>query len=209
MKILIAEDEPVSRCLLEELLTDWGHEVVACADGLAALERLQGGDAPKLGILDWQMPGMDGVEVCRRLRAMPTGQPAYLILLTVRQGKDCIITGLEAGTNDYISKPFDVDELRARVNVGVRMVELQRSLAQRVRELEEALAHIKQLQGILPICMGCKKIRNDQDYWQQVESYIGERSEARFSHCLCPECLDKAMQSARAELGITSRDNNG
>lgn len=209
MRILIAEDEPVSRCLLKGLLTEWGHEVVACGDGLCALERLQGDDAPKLAILDWQMPGMDGVDVCRRLREKSTSAPAYLILLTVHQGKDCIITGLEAGANDYISKPFDADELRARVNVGVRVAELQRNLAQRVRELEEALAHIKQLQGILPICMGCKKIRDDQHYWQQVESYIGERSQARFSHCLCPECLSKAMQAARQELGIASPGNDG
>lgn len=209
MKILIADDEPVSRCLLEELLTDWGHEVVACSDGVPALEHMQSDNAPKLAILDWQMPSLDGVEVCRRVRAAPVAIPPYLILLTVRQEKGSIVIGLDAGANDYISKPFDADELQARVNVGVRMVELQQHLAQRIRDLEAALAHVRQLQGILPICMGCKKIRNDQDYWQQVESYIGERSQARFSHCLCPECLGKAMQTARQELGIASPGNDG
>lgn len=202
MKVLIAEDDPVSCCLLEELLTEWGHEVVAFFDGLAALERMQSEGAAKLAILDWQMPGMDGVEVCRRLRHRPTDQPPYLILLTVRQEKASIISGLEAGANDYIAKPYDSDELRARLNVGIRMVELQHRLAEHVRELENALAHVKQLQGILPICMYCKKVRNDQNYWQQVESYIGEHSQARFSHGLCPECAEKAMQAARAELGI-------
>lgn len=194
MKVLIAEDEPVTRCLLAELLTEWGHSVMACADGLAALEGLQSEDAPKLAILDWQMPGLDGVEVCRRLRAKPTAQAPYVILLTVRQEKNSIVIGLDAGANDYISKPFDTDELRARVNVGVRMVELQHQLARQVRDLEKALAHIKHLQGILPICMYCKKIRNDQNYWQQVESYVGEHSAARFSHGICPECLVKAEQ---------------
>ncbi len=194
MKVLIAEDDPVSCCLLDELLTEWGHEVTACGDGACALERLHAADAPKLAILDWQMPGVDGVEVCRRMRAVPTSEPPYFILLTARTEKASVIAGLEGGPNDYISKPFDADELHARVNVGARMVELQRQLAAHVREVEAAMAHIKQLQGIIPICMYCKKIRNDRDYWQQVDVYIGDHSDALFSHGICPECLPGVMK---------------
>jgi DNA-binding response OmpR family regulator len=206
MRILIADDEPVSRCLLEELLAEWGHEVVACGDGVAALQALRDAEAPQLAILDWQMPGLDGVEVCRQLRAAPSAQPPYLILLTVRQEKESIIAGLEAGANDYLTKPFDAGEMRARVAVGSRMLELQQSLAERVRELENALTHIKRLQGILPICCYCKKIRNDQNYWQRVEGYIAEHSEARFTHGICPECMPRVMEEAQRELGIAAND---
>ena len=105
--------------------------------------------------------------------------------------KEDIVAGLEAGANDHITKPFDRDELKARVRVGQRVIELQSALADRVRELEEAMSHIRTLQGILPICMHCHRIRNDQESWERIESYIQEHSEAQFSHGLCPECLEK------------------
>src|SRR5581483_6612864 len=108
---------------------------------------------------------------------------------------------LEAGGNDYVTKPFDSEELHARVNVGIRMVELQQSLAERIR-------HIKRLQGILPICMYCKKVRNDQQYWKQVETYLAEHTDVQFSHCICPDCLDKVMRQARAELGLPAADKS-
>lgn len=200
MKVLIAEDEAVARLLLEDLLLEWGHEVIATVDGTSAWEHLQSEEAPKLILLDWQMPGLDGVEVCRRVRGMQRTQPPYVILLTARQDKASIVCGLEAGANDYVSKPFDPEELRARVNVGIRMLDLQQTLAERIRELEETQAHVKHLQGILPICSYCKKIRNDQNYWQQVEGYISQHSDVMFSHGICPDCLPKVMEAAMREM---------
>ncbi len=201
MKILVADDEDVTRVKLKYLLPRHGYEVVTACDGNEAWQLLQQPDAPRLALLDWMMPGLDGVEVCRRVRERHTSQPPYLILLTARQDTRSIVAGLQAGANDYISKPFDLEELRARIDVGARMVELQQKLAQRVRELEEALAHIKRLQGILPICSYCKKVRNDQNYWQQVESYISDHSDVLFSHGICPDCLPRVMAEARRDLG--------
>lgn len=209
MKVLIAEDEAVARCLLEDLLLEWGHEVVATVDGASSWEQLQSLNAPKLILLDWQMPGLDGIEVCRKVRNLAAAQPPYIILLTARQDKASTVLGLEAGANDYVSKPFDCDELHARVNVGVRMLELQQSLADRIRELEEAQAHVKLLSGIIPICSYCKKIRNDQDYWQQVEGYIAEHSEALFSHGICPDCFPKVMAAAERELDYLATNSSG
>jgi CheY-like chemotaxis protein len=200
MRILIAEDELISRCMLEELLTEWGHDVTAVGDGLAAWQALEQPEAPPLAILDWSMPQLEGTEVCRRLRQTPAPQPTYVLLLTAREGKQNIVGGLQAGANDYLTKPFDPDELRARLNVGIGMVELQQHLADRVRELEYALAHVRQLQSFLPICCYCKRIRDDHNYWHQVEAYIAENAGTTFSHGVCPACLERVTEAAKEEL---------
>ena len=183
-------------------LADWGYEPMPAADGLQAWQALQGPDAPRLAVLDWMMPGLDGVDVCRRLRERPTAEPTYVILLTSRDAKTDVVRGLESGANDYITKPFDRAELQARVRVGRQVVELQRRLAVRVRELEEALAQVKQLRGLLPICSYCKKIRGDQNYWQRVEEYVTEHTEARFSHGICPDCWRKVVGPQLREAGL-------
>jgi len=146
MRILIAEDNSTSRFILERTLTKWGHEVTAAADGSAAWEELKGEDAPKLAILDWMMPGMDGIDVCRRLRQIKTAIPAYVILLTAKNDKKDIIAGLDAGADDYIGKPFDNDELHARINVGRRVIKLRTTLAEKeklqgVLEMAGAVCH--------------------------------------------------------------------
>jgi DNA-binding response OmpR family regulator len=196
MKILIAEDDAVARKILEVTLRRLGFDVVAAVDGTAAwhaFETLKGKEAPELAVLDWMMPGMEGVEICRRLRATPGFERVYVILLTSRDGKDDVAQGLAAGANDYIAKPFDPGELEARVRVGERMVKLQGSLAARVAELEEALAHVSRLQGLLPICSYCKKVRNETNYWEQVDSYLATHSDLKLTHGICPQCLETMM----------------
>jgi phosphoserine phosphatase RsbU/P len=126
-----------------------------------------------------------------RIRSIRTSQPPYVIMLTARGEKLDVIAGLDAGADDYLSKPFDPGELRARVDVGQRIIEMQERLALQVEELIRANEHIKMLQGILPICSFCKKIRDDQGYWNQVEDYVSRHSEAEFSHSVCPECVKK------------------
>ncbi len=149
MNILIAEDDATTRRKLEFLLSRFGWNVIAVTNGVQALSRLTEDDAPKLALLDIVMPTMNGIEVCREIRRRPIEAPPYLIMLTVRGSKEDIIRGLEAGANDYIVKPFDSDQLRARVDVGKHTVELQQSLVERIGELEEAIARISQLQGLL------------------------------------------------------------
>lgn len=194
MKVLVVEDDPVVRRILEDLLTRWNFEVVVTTNGEQALKTFQREDAPRLAIIDWQMPGMDGVELCCQVRHNLKLAPLYLILLTIRGGKANIVQGLDAGADDYITKPFDQEELRARVQVGARVVHLQTELASRVKELEAAVAHVKLLQGLLPICCYCKKIRDDRNYWHEVESYIQQHSQAKFTHGVCPECYQKVVQ---------------
>jgi sigma-B regulation protein RsbU (phosphoserine phosphatase) len=199
-RILIAEDDAVSCKVLEATLTKWGYEVVVTRDGEQAWKVLQNDDAPPIAILDWMMPGTDGVEVCRRVRMLPRTPAPYVILLTAKGTKEDIVTGLEAGADDYLIKPFDRAELRARLNVGVRVLGLQHDLAQRIAELQEAIAKVKLLQGMLPICCYCKKIRDDQNYWQGVENYIAEHAEVQFSHGVCPDCYDRVLKPQLEEL---------
>ena len=191
MRILIAEDDRTSRRLLEKALAKWGHEVIVTENGRDAHDLLLEEDAPSLAVLDWMMPDIDGVEVCRRISAARESRPCYLILLTAKKEKTDIVVGLEAGANDYVTKPFDLGELRARISVGERVVDLETALRARVRELEDAQGHIRELQGMLPICSHCRAIRDDDGFWTRVDVYFQEHSHLEFSHGLCPKCRDE------------------
>lgn len=206
MRVLIAEDESVTRRLLEKHLEQWGYEVSKAMDGREAWELLQEPGAPNLLILDWMMPGLGGVELCRMIRESKRPDPAYIILLTARATDEDIVEGLEAGASDYITKPFGRGELRARVRCGERTLSLQISLAEQVRNLEAALSQVRALQGLLPICSYCKKIRDDGDYWQRVEDYIGARTDAVFSHGICPDCFERIV---KPQLSPTPGESEG
>jgi phosphoserine phosphatase RsbU/P len=200
MKILIAEDDPVSRRLLEVTLPSWGYEVQVAGDGRTACQALTVDNPPQLALLDWMLPELDGLEICRRVRSTQAGRAIYIILLTARARKEDVIAGLDGGADDYITKPFDREELRARLRAGCRIVELQASLTKRMAELEESVARVKQLSGLLPMCAWCKKVRDDQDYWQEVECYVAAHSEARFTHGICPACMEEAKAGLKAGL---------
>lgn len=191
MRILIAEDEPVSRSILSAMLGKCGYDVVETEDGESALERLLDEDVPKLAIIDWQMPGMDGLEVIRRIREARDDHRPYILMLTARDEKADIIAGLDAGADDYLTKPFDPGELQSRIAVGQRLIEMQDRLDAKIEELRDALDHVETLRGILPICCFCKKIRDDKGYWNQVEAYMSSHSDLEFSHGICPECMKK------------------
>ena len=197
MEILIADDDSVARMLLDSVLENWGHQVVVVNDGQQAWDILSQPDSPRLAIVDWMMPRIDGPELCRRIRRTPETLGLYVILLTSRRDPADIISGLQAGADDYIVKPFEPEELRARLGVGLRVVALQSSLNARITELKQALAQVHTLQGLIPICAYCKRIRNEAEFWERVESYITARSDARFSHGICPDCVKKVT----AELG--------
>jgi phosphoserine phosphatase RsbU/P len=201
MRILIADDDAVSRHILQALLASWCYEVVVAQDGAQAWEILQQSDAPLLAILDWMMPGRDGVDICRQVRAREKSRRTYILMLTAKECVEDVVTGLEAGADDYLAKPFDHQELRARLSVGARILQLQADLTTHISELEIALANVKRLEGLLPICCYCQSIRRDKNYWQKVEVYLTEHSEAQFSHGICPDCLERVVKPeiARAD----------
>jgi sigma-B regulation protein RsbU (phosphoserine phosphatase) len=199
LRILLAEDDPVSRRVVCTQLARFGHEVITANDGEEALRLIEQPDSPSLVILDWMMPGLDGIELCHRIRARVPQPYVYILLLTAKSSKEDIVTALDAGADDFLSKPAAAEELRARIQAGVRIVALHTALAHRVTELERLLSQVKQLHGLLPICSYCKRVRNDHNYWQQVETYISERTDAMFSHGFCPECYEKHIRPQMEE----------
>ena len=148
-RILIAEDDPVSREVLVNCLQRWGYEVVIAHNGHEAMSVMRSANAPALAVLDWMMPGMDGIEVCRRLREI--NKAVYVIFLTSLGTKQNILQALEAGTDDYLLKPFDTFTLQTRIRVGLRVIGLQTALADRVKELETAAAELQDMRSRLQL----------------------------------------------------------
>ena len=182
MKTLVAEDDRDLRTALSFLLRFEGYEVVEAASGIDAWHEYERSRFT-LVLSDWLMPQLDGLELCRRIRATERPYYPYVILLTALKGKDHFLQAMRAGIDDFISKPFDVDELRAKLHVAERIVTLQN--------------RVKRLEGILPTCMYCKKIRDENQTWVSIEQYVTKRSDAEFSHGICPDCFTKAS----AQLG--------
>jgi DNA-binding response OmpR family regulator len=186
MNILIVDDDATLRFVLQATLKSLGHLVVAAQDGAEGL-RIFEQCHPPLVISDLLMPGIDGMELCRRIRKANHSQYTYIILLTAVEGKSGYLAGMEAGADDFITKPFDKEMLAARVVVAKRILSLQ--------------SQVKQLAGLLPICCICKKVRDDKNYWHQVESFVARHSEATFTHSYCPDCLNKLMTEVETMEG--------
>jgi phosphoserine phosphatase RsbU/P len=187
--ILIADDDPVSRTLLVRTLEQWGHEVEVVGEGLEAYRRLLDANGPTLAILDWSMPGLEGPDVCRQIRGASLRLQPYLVMLTARHTPEDLAEALEAGADDFLSKPFDRVELQARLHAGVRIVNLQRALTDRIQELEESRQRELHLRTLMPICSYCKKILGDKKAWEPIDQYLSEHG-YRFTHAVCPTCLD-------------------
>jgi phosphoserine phosphatase RsbU/P len=147
--IIIAEDDPVSRELISTVVREWGFRTIVTRDGHEAMEAIRAQEGAAIAILDWMMPGMDGLQVCQRARARE--KMIYIILLSARGGTENLVEGLECGADDYLVKPFDKNELLARLKVGVRVLDLQTSLANRVKELELASFEIRELRLQMPL----------------------------------------------------------
>ncbi len=186
ISVLVADDDPVSRAQLSALARAAGYEVSMAEHGREAWDTLQLARIPVV-ISDWYMPEMDGPELCRRIRGRRDQPYVYFILITSRGGKDQYLAGMEAGADDFITKPVDPDELRARLKVAERILGLRREL--------------QQLEGLLPICAYCKRIRDDRNDWGSLEVFIEKRSEAQFSHGICPDCYKKHVQPQLDGLG--------
>lgn len=187
MKILIVDDIPENISALAIALESEGFEIKTAAGGEQALGIVQS-DSPDLILLDIKMAGMDGFETCLALKNSNASKDIPVIFLTVSKETETIVRGFTCGGVDYISKPFRQEEVCARVRTHLSLRALMKEKEKLISELQEALAKVKTLSGLLPICSSCKKIRDDKGYWNQIETYIRQRSEAEFTHGICPKC---------------------
>ena len=186
MKILTVDDDAVSRAVLRQALHRLNHDVIEAEDGEQAWEKLQA-EPVRVVVSDWMMPRSDGLELCRRIRAGRAKDYTYFILLTSRDATEANQrAAADAGVDDFLTKPLDLPELWTRLRVAERIL----SYTTQVRQLEE----------LLPICSYCKKIRDDQNYWQQMEGYINERTGSEFSHSVCPDCYTSVIVPQLAEI---------
>ena len=179
MKVLAVEDDNVARAVLRRTLERLGHEVVEAKDGEDAWQAWLR-EKPRVAICDWQMPKLNGLQLCKRLRAQGGMDYVYFILLTATtDSAQNRRAAAEAGVDDFLTKPIDLSMLWARLRVAERILKY----TTQVHRLEE----------MMPMCSYCKKVRDDQNYWQQIESYINERTGTEISHSVCPECYPRVV----------------
>jgi len=179
LKILAVEDDLVARKILVQALHRLGHEVTEASDGAEALRILQR-DPVRVIVSDWLMPEMDGLELCRRIRGRVNVEYSYFVLLTSRTADHANQReAIEAGVDDFLTKPLDLQELWMRLRVAERILRYA--------------TQVQQLEAFLPICSYCKKVRDDHNYWQQIEAYINQRTGSEFSHSICPDCYNRVI----------------
>ena len=185
MRILIADDDSVAQMILNNTLTDFGHEVIKAQNGAEAWEQYCNENVRML-ILDWMMPELNGLEVCRMVRAERRRSYTYIVMLTIHEGKGSYLQAMDAGADDFINKPIDREELEARLRVAQRILGLQ--------------AEVRQLEGLLPICAYCKKIRDHENQWHGLDEHIARHTETSFSHGICPSCYDSHIADELEQL---------
>ncbi len=185
LKIIVADHDLIGRMLLVTTLEGFGFEVASASNGLEAWNLFQQ-EPSRIVVSDWLMPRMDGLELCRQIRAQHTGDYVYFILLTQRDSGLSPTLAVDAGVDDFLLKPLDREQIFLRLRVAERIIQYTRQIIQ--------------LERLLPICSYCKKVRDDNNYWQQVETYISERTGTLFSHGVCPNCMENVVRPQLARM---------
>ena len=196
--IMVVDDTPANLNLLQKMLQTKGYRVLAFPDGKMALAAVAR-HAPDLILLDINMPEMDGFEVCERLKADAVLKEIPVIFISALTETEDKVKAFALGGVDYVTKPFQFEEVNSRVETHLRLRRQQLELEEEHRRLQQALDEVRTLRGIVPICAYCKKIRDDAGYWSQVEKYVSDHTEAKFSHGICPACFEREMKGIEEE----------
>jgi sigma-B regulation protein RsbU (phosphoserine phosphatase) len=191
MRILLAEDDPVGRLTLAASLKALGHEPVLAVDGIEALTAYAK-EPFRIVVSDWRMPRLDGLELCQHIRRQRAAYVYFILITNAESSDENHDAALAAGVDDFLVKPVVPRELKMRIRVAERILGFT--------------AQVRQLEDFLPICGYCKKVRDDKNYWQQIESYINARSGTRFSHGVCPDCYERVVAPELKKLGLDQLD---
>lgn len=208
-EILAVEDDVVSGRILRSIIEGMGYEVVHAETGTDALRILSMGYI-KIAVIDWNLPGLSGVDVCKRIREIEFKIPPYIIIATSANiKKEHVVETIRVGANDYLEKPYNPLELKVALKTAEKIIRLQMDLEDRVRELEKALEEIMTLRGILPICIKCGKIRTDRESWEKIDEYLSRHTDIKFTHGLCPECLESNYGDMLHDKKLAHEDGPG
>ncbi|MBU0680144.1 MAG: response regulator [Proteobacteria bacterium] len=194
--IMIVDDEPVSLKLLRAFLERCGFTMFVATGGEEALVKIKE-IRPDIILLDIMMPVLDGYETCRLLKANEEWRDIPIIFVTALTKLEDKVKGFDVGAVDYVTKPFQHEEVLARVNTHLNLACLRKELESKNRQLQAALNEIRQLSGIIPICSKCKKVRDDAGYWQQVENFLKTHTGVDFTHGYCPDCYEDEFSGLR------------
>lgn len=197
--VLIVDDVPKNLQVLGNILRKKDYNIAAATSGKQALDMVEK-VLPDLILLDIMMPDIDGFEVCEKLKSSTRAKDIPVIFLTAKTTTEDIVKGFEVGAVDYLTKPFNSLELLARAQTHIELKQSRDKERELIVKLKDALAKVKQLSGLIPICSRCKKIRDDEGYWQRVEEYLENHSEAQLTHSLCPECVIKLFPEMSNEI---------
>jgi PleD family two-component response regulator len=195
VRVLVAEDDETARNALVRLLQREGYEVTVANDGQAAIDVLLAPDPPNIALIDWGMPRLDGIHVCWAVRSIPSNPYTYIIMVTGRDEATDALAAFSAGVDDFLSKPLDSLQLLARLRCGERVLGLEKRCAERIVELEKSAEEVRHLKRLLPVCTECKTVRDDSEYWEDIEAYLRDPAGAMPGRGVCPDCMESVFPS--------------
>jgi CheY-like chemotaxis protein len=196
VKVLIAEDDPIASRLMRAVLADCELEVIVAADGDEAVEMIER-ENPALILLDWNLPGRTGLEICQHVRQRNQRERPYIVMVTCRDADDDVVTAFAAGADDYVRKPIHPRQLLARLQAGMRLVLREHALVQEHAALQTALASLRDMPALVPICSCCRRVSDGEDAWLAADRYLALRAGVQFTHGLCPTCAPRFLEPKR------------
>jgi CheY-like chemotaxis protein len=199
VKLLIAEDDAMSRRLMQAVLEDLQLDVITADDGDEALEVIEH-DAPAIILLDWMLPGVSGIEICRKVRQRNLRERPYIVMVTFRDQDEDVVAAFEAGADDYVTKPLNPRQLHARLTAGVRLVLREHALVQEQAALQAALASLRNMPSLVPMCSCCRRV-SDGGNWLSADRYLSLLAGVQFTHVICPTCAPRLMQPKQLTQG--------
>lgn len=209
MKILVAEDSPMDLLIIQTILEEENYELICVENGAEVLNVLESESTlPDLILLDIMMPEMDGYEACEQIKSNPKTEEIPVIFLTGKRGEENEIKGFELGAVDFINKPYHEKVVKIRVKTQLDLRKHVQEINKQNLELKQAFSEIKTLRDLLPMCAKCRKIRDEQGYWKQIETYIVEHTDSKFSHGLCESCADEMYGDQSWYKGAKTKQAN-